>query len=444
MLPAQKQNYTTIAQMMERNRDSIAAALPKHLTAERLSRVALGELRTNPRLLDCNPTSLMSAIVKASQLGLEVGSAMGHAYLVPYKTECTLIIGYRGMIALARRSGEIQSITARVVYARDTFELEYGLEEKLRHIPSTDEDPGQVTHVYAVAKLRDGGIQYEVMTRAEVEAVRKRSRAGGNGPWVTDWSEMARKTVMRRLFKYLPMSIEMADAMAAEVDEDRLPERAVAATVVDLNTHLAASVERDSPVAGGQQPPVAPQSPEVGEPRQAADHHPSTGPSTSADAASAPSDAAPSTDPEQAPQESGANLDDGDGAVDARGIPWDERIHSSSRGRTADGSWRRKRGVDPMTVERIERELMAEGDPTTNPPSDEIGQAQAQTQDQPDAPPLTIDRILAGISAAEDSDTVDEWVDLSRDINPSVARGDQIRRAANERCAYLEARAART
>ncbi|AHF03418.1 recombinase RecT [Marichromatium purpuratum 984] len=412
----------------------MAAALPKHLTAERLSRVALGELRTNPRLLDCNPTSLMSAIVKASQLGLEVGSAMGHAYLVPYKTECTLIIGYRGMIALARRSGEIQSITARVVYARDTFELEYGLEEKLRHIPSTDEDPGQVTHVYAVAKLRDGGIQYEVMTRAEVEAVRKRSRAGGNGPWVTDWSEMARKTVMRRLFKYLPMSIEMADAMTAEADEDRLPERAVAATVVDLNTHLAASVERESPIAGGQQPSVTP---EGGNLKPTTGHHSSTGPSTSADAASAQSNAALSTTSEQAPEEVDGSLGDGDDAVDARGIPWDERIHSSSRARTADGSWRRKRGVDPMTVERIERELMdEEGDPTANPPSDESGQDQGQ--DQSAAPPLTIDRILTGIASAKDVDAIDEWLDLSRTIPIGPSHRAEIERAEHERRNYLD------
>ena len=251
MLPVQKQNLATVAQMMEKSRDSIAAALPKHLTVERLSRVALGELRTNPKLLECNPTSLMSAIVKASQLGLEVGSAMGHAYLVPYKTECTLIIGYRGMIALARRSGEIQSIAARVVYARDTFELEYGLNEKLCHVPSTDEDPGPVTHVYAVAKLRDGGIQYEVMTRTEIEVIRKRSRAGGSGPWVTDWSEMARKTVMRRLFKYLPMSIEMADALAVESDDDRPSERNITgtATVADLNVRLSGKAIEHQAVA---------------------------------------------------------------------------------------------------------------------------------------------------------------------------------------------------
>jgi recombination protein RecT len=245
MQALQKKTYTTVAEMMEKNRDSIAAALPKHLTVERLTRVALGELRTTPKLLECQPASLMNAIVKASQLGLEVGSGMGHAYLVPYKTECQLIIGYRGMIALARRSGEITSINARVVYANDDFMLEYGLEERLRHIPSTAEDPGAVTHVYAVAKLKDGGIQYEVMTRAEVEAIRKRSKAGNAGPWVTDWNEMARKTVMRKLFKYLPMSIEMADAMSAETDGDLPAERNITPTA-DLNAQLAHSVEQAS------------------------------------------------------------------------------------------------------------------------------------------------------------------------------------------------------
>jgi recombination protein RecT len=330
MLPVQKQNYTTVAQMMEKSRDSIAAALPKHLTVERLSRVALGELRTNPKLLECAPASLMSAIVKASQLGLEVGSAMGHAYLVPYKTECTLIIGYRGMIALARRSGEIQSITARVVYARDTFELEYGLEEKLRHVPSTDEDPGPVTHVYAVAKLRDGGIQYEVMTRAEVEAIRRRSRGGQYGPWATDWSEMARKTVMRRLFKYLPMSIEMADAMSAEADDDRPSERNVTgtATVTDLNARLAAGAE------------ITPQSSTPAIEYQAAE------------------------DEAETPEWPQANAD-GE-LIDVRGIVWDERIHSSSQGvqrrRHLASSARRRSAL----VAKIEREDQQQADRLAN------------------------------------------------------------------------------
>lgn len=215
----QKQTFLTVRGMLEQNAAAIADSIPQHVSQKRLARVALSELRTTPKLLDCSPASLVNAITKASQVGLEVGSALGHAYLVPYKTECTLIVGYRGLIALARRSGEILSIQAQVVRAGDAFEFEYGLEEKLRHVPSLGER-GEITHAYAVAKLKDGGVQFDVMTKAEVDQIRNRSRASGAGPWVTDYPEMARKTVVRRLFKYLPVSIEMADALAADDDRD--------------------------------------------------------------------------------------------------------------------------------------------------------------------------------------------------------------------------------
>jgi recombination protein RecT len=237
----EKKSYMTVADMLEKSRDSIASALPRHVSADRLARVALSELRTNPVLLRCTPQSLMNCIVKAGQLGFELGGALGHAYLVPYKSEATLIVGYRGLIALARRSGEIQSLTARVVHENDEFEIEFGLDEKLRHVPSIGE-PGQMTHVYAVAKLTGGGIQYEVMTKREVDDIRKRSRAGSSGPWVTDYEEMARKTVVRRLFKYLPVSIEMADAMEADGDRDRVEINITPADT--LNESLAAAAKQ--------------------------------------------------------------------------------------------------------------------------------------------------------------------------------------------------------
>jgi recombination protein RecT len=240
MQALEKKNYVTVADMLEKSKASIASALPRHVSADRLARVALSELRTNPGLLKCSPPSLMNAIVKAGQLGLEVGGALGHAYLVPYKSEATLIVGYRGLIALARRSGEIQSLSAHVVHENDLFEFEFGLDEKLRHVPTTGE-PGPMTHVYAIAKLVGGGVQYEVMTKNEVDAIRKRSRAGGAGPWVSDYPEMARKTVVRRLFKYLPVSIELADAMDA--DQDRPTEIDITAQVDALNESLAASIQ---------------------------------------------------------------------------------------------------------------------------------------------------------------------------------------------------------
>ncbi|WP_114146687.1 recombination protein RecT, partial [Escherichia coli] len=180
------------------------------MTAERMIRIATTEIRKVPALGNCDTMSFVSAIVQCSQLGLEPGSALGHAYLLPFgnkneksgKKNVQLIIGYRGMIDLARRSGQIASLSARVVREGDEFRFEFGLDEKLIHRPGENED-APVTHVYAVARLKDGGTQFEVMTRKQIELVRSLSKAGNNGPWVTHWEEMAKKTAIRRLFKYL-------------------------------------------------------------------------------------------------------------------------------------------------------------------------------------------------------------------------------------------------
>lgn len=177
----------------------------------------LTEFRKTPALLNCDQKSLFGAILQCAALGLEPGGALGHCYLLPYGRTCQLIIGYRGMIDLARRSGQIISLYAYVVHEKDDFNYKLGLYPDIEHVPSSEADPGPVTHVYAVAKLKDGGVQFEVMSRAEIEAVRARSKAGRSGPWVTDWDAMAKKTVIRRLFKYLPVSIEAA--RATEIDE---------------------------------------------------------------------------------------------------------------------------------------------------------------------------------------------------------------------------------
>ncbi|EBW2564937.1 recombination protein RecT [Salmonella enterica] len=207
-------------------KEQLAAALPRHMTAERMIRIATTEIRKVPALGDCDTMSFVSAIVQCSQLGLEPGGALGHAYLLPFgnkneksgKKNVQLIIGYRGMIDLARRSGQIASLSARVVREGDDFSFEFGLEEKLVHRPGENED-AQVTHVYAVARLKDGGTQFEVMTRKQIELVRAQSKAGNNGPWVTHWEEMAKKTAIRRLFKYLPVSIEIQRAVSMDEKE---------------------------------------------------------------------------------------------------------------------------------------------------------------------------------------------------------------------------------
>lgn len=171
----------------------MALALPKSMTAERLTRIVMTECRKVPALMQCNQESFFGAVLQCAQLGLEPGSALGHCYLLPFgngksrdgRPNCQLIIGYRGMIDLARRSGQIVSINAYCVHEADEFEYELGLHPDIHHRPSPLAERGPVTYVYAVAVLKGGGVQFEVMSRAEIEAVRVQSKAGKSGPWVT-------------------------------------------------------------------------------------------------------------------------------------------------------------------------------------------------------------------------------------------------------------------
>lgn len=217
-----------VAVMLEKMKPQMALALPKHINAERMARIVLTEIRRVPKLAECGRDSLLGAVMTCSQLGLEPGNGLGHAYLLPFDkrqkvngtwqtvgTDCQLIIGYRGMIDLARRSGQIVSLSARAVCLNDRFSYRFGLDETIEHIPAEGER-GALTHVYAVAKLKDGGVQFEVMSRAEIEKVRAGSKAKDNGPWVTHFEEMAKKTAIRRLFKYLPVSIEMQRAITLD------------------------------------------------------------------------------------------------------------------------------------------------------------------------------------------------------------------------------------
>lgn len=212
-----------IVALLEAQKTSIQQALPKHMDPDRLLRIAFTELRKTPKLKQCEPASFVGAVIQCAQLGLEPGNALGHAYLIPYGKECQFMLGYRGMIDLARRSGQIVSLTARAVYADDEFRYRFGLDDDLHHVPNVEVEPEAkaLTFVYAVAKLKDGGVQFDVMSRSEVDAVRKRSRAGNSGPWVTDYVAMALKTVTRRLFKWLPVSIEVQRAIGMDEAGDR-------------------------------------------------------------------------------------------------------------------------------------------------------------------------------------------------------------------------------
>ena len=214
-------NQKTVVGLLEQMKGEIARCLPKHLTPERMTRIAITELRKTPKLQECEPMSFIAAIMQASQLGLEPG-IMGSCYLIPFynkntgKYECTFMPGYRGFLDLARRSGQIVSLVARAVYENDEFTYEFGLKEDIKHKPNMN-NKGQLVAVYAVALLKDGGHQFDVMSRQEVEKIRNTSsKSKDNGPWVTDFEEMAKKTVLRRLFKWLPCSVEMQKAVSLD------------------------------------------------------------------------------------------------------------------------------------------------------------------------------------------------------------------------------------
>jgi recombination protein RecT len=214
-----KQAGGTLGALLERMKPSLAAIMPRHLTPERLIKVALNCVAKTPKLQACTSASLLQSIGVAAELGLEPGGALGHMYLVPYGNACTPIIGYRGLLELMRRSGQLAQVEAHVVHAGDEFKLEFGLVPVLRHVPRLLGEPGEPVAVYVVARLKDGGVHVEVMTVAEVTAVQSRSRSGTSGPWKTDWSEMAKKTVVRRAAKYLPISSEVARAFEVEDDD---------------------------------------------------------------------------------------------------------------------------------------------------------------------------------------------------------------------------------
>lgn len=215
----------SLKDLFERSRGAIAQVVPRHLTADRILKVTLSATARTPKLLECSQTSILQSVMQAAQLGLEPGGPLGHAYLVPFKNkgamECTMIVGYKGLIDLARRSGQIDSIEARIVCERDKFKISYGLVQVLEHEPFMDGHPGKIVAVYAIARIKNSLPQVEMMTRDQVDAIMAMSKTAGNqdGPWAMHFDEMARKTVVRRICKYLPLSVELATAIEAEETE---------------------------------------------------------------------------------------------------------------------------------------------------------------------------------------------------------------------------------
>ena len=264
----------TVRKFFESQKSAITQVLPKHMDAERLLRIATSALRTTPKLLNAKIETLFGAVVQCAQLGLEPNTPLGHAYLIPFDnrqkgiTEVQVVFGYKGLIDLARRSGQIVSIAAHEVCEKDHFEFSYGLDEKLDHKPALG-NRGEVIAFYAVAKLVGGGYAFEVMSREQVEEIRNNSQ---NYKFASDkrktvWGqhpvEMGRKTVLRRLFKYLPVSIELATASAM----DGAADAGVSQSLDDVLTGEYTVVDTEAP---GRQFDEQPQEQAAPQPRQQA------------------------------------------------------------------------------------------------------------------------------------------------------------------------------
>lgn len=210
----------TIQDYIKKMQGEIAKALPTVMTPERFTRITLSALSANSQLAHCTPNSFLGAMMTAAQLGVEPNTPLGQAYLIPFRNhgvlECQFQLGYKGIIDLAYRSGEVSTIQAHTVYENDQFDYELGLEPKLRHVPARN-GRGEPTHFYAVFRTKDGGYGFEVMSVEDVRAhAQKYSKAYRNGPWQTNFEEMAKKTVLKRALKYAPLKTEFVRAVSAD------------------------------------------------------------------------------------------------------------------------------------------------------------------------------------------------------------------------------------
>ena len=207
----------TIFDLIQLSKKQFNNALPQHINTDRFVRIAITTIRLNPKLAKCNPESLIGALMVSAQLGLEPGT-LGQCYLIPFENkkagtvECQFQIGYKGLIELLRRSGQLSDIYSYTVYENDEFYIEYGLSRTLVHKPNFT-DRGEIKGFYAVAILKDGAKAFEYMTKDEVTHHEEKYRKGSykNDVWNKNFEEMAQKTVVKKLLKWLPVSVEFLE-----------------------------------------------------------------------------------------------------------------------------------------------------------------------------------------------------------------------------------------
>jgi recombination protein RecT len=255
-----KPKKKTIADILAEKEDDLRDALAKEITVDYFVRTALTTIQKDSRIMQATTRSLTFALLEAAQLRLVLDGHLGHAYLVAFWSKQTqgyevkLMVGYKGLMHMARRSGEISKIEPRVVYEGDRFEYAYGLEQRLVHVPAPLAERGGWTHVYAIGHFRDKDVrpQFEVMPQADVFAIRDRSPGGRSDkktPWDTDEVPMSLKSVIKKLCKWLPMGLEDQRQLEKEEQFD--------ARVPDYEVQRPAALEIGD-LASTEPPPQAP------------------------------------------------------------------------------------------------------------------------------------------------------------------------------------------
>ena len=246
------QRQKTIKELLlgDAMREQFAKALPSLLPPDRFIRVALTAMNKTPKLTKCTHESFFNSLLTLAQLGIEPDGRRAH--LIPYENrkagtvECQLIVDYKGIVELIMRTGLAARIHADVVCENDVFEYDMGAVTK--HKIDFRKPRGEMYAAWAMVEMRDGSRAVAVMSREEIEKIRSRSRAGQNGPWVTDYNEMAKKTVFRRLSKMVPWAAEIRDAI--EADDDAIDTTATvrepAATLDDLADQIMGDGDDDA------------------------------------------------------------------------------------------------------------------------------------------------------------------------------------------------------
>lgn len=211
-----------IQQSLVKLKPRFEVCFPKNsrLDANRLLAIVSAEMRRTPKILDCDRESIESAVSLAARMMLEPDYQLGYFYLIPYGKTLQVIIGYKGLLELALRSPYVKSLYAQEVYDGDYFEILLGTEKHIRHVPALT-NRGNLIGVYAIVEMTDGTKEIEFMNRQEIDTIRGRSKTASAGPWVTDYGAMARKTVLRRITKYIPRAIDAHQAIAIDESVER-------------------------------------------------------------------------------------------------------------------------------------------------------------------------------------------------------------------------------